>query len=657
MCGIAGLWDYCGSKKEYNYEIKKMTDAIYNRGPDSYGHWNDEDELFFLGHRRLSILDLSKAGHQPMLSKDNRYVISFNGEIYNHLDLKFELDKIHNNQQWRGHSDTEVLLELIRFYGLEKAIMKCKGMFSFALWDRKEKSLKLVRDRMGEKPLYYGFSGKNNQTFIFASEISALKAFKYFNNKINPLGLSQLINFKSISAPCSIYEGIYQLLPGHILTLNYPKKELLNESKPWWDLMSEIDKSMQDPIDSKSEAKLILENVLRESVKRQSIADVPLGTFLSGGIDSSLITALLQDESNQKIKSFTIGFEEEGFNEAPFAKKIADYLGTDHNEIYLTAQDSLNLIPELNRIYSEPFADDSQIPTYLVCKEAINNGLKVALSGDGGDELFGGYNRYLLGEYIWKKLDHIPWQMRKIIGNIGLKMPYRSLNQLSHFFGVNQIGSKINKLSKRLTQVKNADEFYYSLISQWIDPTYIFHEDYRKQEIHTLPKSIDNKLIREFGNNLTEKMMIYDTLNYLPNDILTKVDRASMASSLETRAPFLDHDVLIASWRMNINLKINSNFIKNNSKLILRNILSKYLPQELINRPKAGFGIPLSDWLRGPLRSWAGDLLSQDNIEKSGYLQFEKISKLWEDHLSSKYDNSSKLWPIIMWQSWLDFNK
>ena len=657
MCGIAGIWGGSGNEDEYRLNIKKMTTAIYHRGPDNYGYWNDFDEKLYLGHRRLSILDLSIAGHQPMASKEGRYVLSFNGEIYNHYDLKLEIEKLSKGINWIGHSDTEILLELITIYGLEKAISKCRGMFALALWDKSEKSLKLARDRMGEKPLYYGFSGSNEKvSFLFGSEISVIKAFKYFDNRINPQALSELINYQSISAPNTIYKEIHQLLPGHVLTINSPKKEFLNESKCWWDLTNEIKESMKSPIHSEKEAKLILENKLRESIRLQSIADVPLGTFLSGGIDSSLITALLQDQSSERIKTFTIGFEETEFNEAPFSKKIANFLNTDHNEIYLTSKDTQNLIPKLNSIFSEPFADMSQIPTYLVCREARNSGLKVTLSGDGGDELFGGYNRYFLGQYLWKRLEFIPWQIRKLIGNFFLNIPETTLNNYSEFFGVNQLGSKLHKLSNKLKYIKNSNEFYHSLISQWYDPSIIFGEEFKNKKFHSLPKSIQVEVPNKV-DNLAFQMMFFDTLNYLPNDILTKVDRTSMASSLEVRAPFLDFEVCKVAWKINMELKVNSNYKKNTSKSILRKILFDYIPQELINRPKAGFGVPIAKWLRGPLRSWAGDLLSKENIRNYEYLQYEPIAKIWEDHLSSKYDNSLRLWPIIMWQSWLDNQK
>ena len=427
MCGIAGLWSNFCENIQLEEDIKNMASNLNHRGPDNEGFWTDQKVNFYLTHKRLSILDISTAGSQPMISHNERYVISFNGEIYNNFDLRNELEKINNSIKWRGHSDTEILLELISYFGIEKALLKCTGMFALALWDRNEKCLKLARDRMGEKPLYYGLSGGDrSQTFLFGSELSAITSWRFFDNNINPNALFQLLNYQAISAPATIFKGIHQLLPGHILTLKNLKSKDLPESRPWWDLKSSIEKSLNDPIKDEECAISATESILKNAIKMQSIADVPLGTFLSGGIDSSLITALLQSESNTQIKTFTIGFEDKQFNEAPFSKKIAKHLGTDHSEFYLTSKETQEIIPKLNQIYSEPFADSSQIPTHLICREARNSGLKVALSGDGGDELFGGYNRYVIAKNIWKKIDFIPFQIRNKIGSIGLRIPQKN---------------------------------------------------------------------------------------------------------------------------------------------------------------------------------------------------------------------------------------
>lgn len=657
MCGISGLWSNSANQIQHEEDIRNMSNSLIHRGPDNEGFWSDPERNLYLGHRRLSILDLSPAGIQPMMSHNQRYIMTFNGEIYNNLDLRNELEKVQKNIRWRGYSDTEILLELISYFGLENALLKCRGMFALAIWDRSEKCLSLARDRMGEKPLYYGFSGSDlNKTFLFGSELSSLRNWRYFDNSIDKNSLSQLINYHSISAPNTIFKGIYQLLPGHTVTLNNPKIEYLPESKPWWELKFTIEESRKDPIFKVEEAILSIEESLKKAIKLQSHADVPLGTFLSGGIDSSLITALLQSQSSSKIKTFTIGFENKEFNEAPFSKNIAKYLGTDHREFYLTSKDAQEIIPKLNQIYSEPFADASQIPTHLVCREASKIGLKVALSGDGGDELFGGYSRYLIAKDIWGKIGFIPFETRKILGKIGLKISPKFLNNFSDFFGINQIGTKVSKLSERLKYIKKDDELYYSLVSQWKDPSFLFNNELLNEKMFEVPNSIKSSLPKSISNELVSKMMFYDSLNYLPNDILTKVDRAAMSTSLETRAPFLDHKVIETAWRVDMNLKIKSNSLINANKWILRKLLVNYLPKEFFERPKAGFGIPISEWLRGPLKEWASDLISKDTINKSGYLRFSSVSKLWDEHLSCEYDNGGKLWPILMWQSWLENN-
>ena len=657
MCGISGIWSNFNNDEELKFELKKMAIELKHRGPDHLGFWSDAEHSFYLSHQRLSILDLSQAGNQPMISNSERYVISFNGEIYNFKQLRIEIEKEDKSIKWKGHSDTEVLLALIEKFGLKKTLLKCIGMFAIALWDRENKCLQLARDRIGEKPLYYGFCGpKSNQSFLFASELSSIKVFKYFDNSINREAVSELVNFQAISAPNSIFENIYQLLPGHLITINSPKYEHIQESESWWDLTSVIKQNFQKPILEENEAIEQVEKTLSEAVKLQSIADVSLGTFLSGGIDSSLITSLLQSQSTKKVKTFTIGFDESEFNEAPFSKVVAEHLNTEHTEIYLTSQDAQNLIPKLCDIYSEPFADSSQLPTHLVCKEAKKSGLTVALSGDGGDEFFGGYNRYFIGGKIWKKLKNLPWPVRKIIGEIGLKIPYKKEASYSNLFRIDQLGNKIYKLSERLRYIKNDDDFYYSLLTQWKDLNSILRN--QVLDVNYLPYLLRKQLPFEIENDLVSKMMAYDSLNYLPNDILTKVDRAAMATSLETRAPFLDHRVIELSWRLNNRFKINNNknFSKSN-KWVLRQILYKYVPAEMIERPKAGFAIPIAKWLRGSLKQWTNDLISKEMIKKSGYFNEETVDMLWQDHLSNKRDNSSKLWPIIMMQSWLNKNK
>ena len=655
MCGILGIWSSEFKSDELKFELEKMSIQQLHRGPDHNGFWEDKENNFYLSHQRLSIIDLSHFGNQPMISKSGRYVISFNGEIYNFKELRYKLELKNVSLKWNGSSDTEVLLALIEEYGLNNALNKCVGMFAFALWDREKKVLKLARDRIGEKPIYYGYADLNSKkTFIFGSEIGAIKNFKYFNNPINTKALLQLFNFQVISAPNSIFENIYQLKPGYIITVRHTKEDFIFKSENWYDLKKQIKNSYQNPIKDRKQAEFEVEKVLKESIKIQSISDVPLGTFLSGGIDSSLVTALLQNQSKSKIKTFTIGFEDENYNEANFSRKVAKYLGTDHSEKILTAKDAQNIIPQLSSIYSEPFADSSQLPTHLVCREAKNNGLTVALSGDGGDESFGGYNRYFIGEAIWNKLNKIPWPLRGFIGQLGLNIPEFVIENTFKNLNLNQFSSKYFKLCQRLKYIQTDDQFYLSMISLWIDPNFLLNKDFLKQEIDYLPSIFKSDINYQFKNDFLARMMIYDTLNYLPNDILTKVDRASMSTSLETRAPFLDHRVIETAWKLKSQFKINSSRINFSGKWILKRILSNYLPLNLVERPKRGFGIPLAKWMRGPLKDWINDLLSKEMIERDGYLNSENVYKLWEEHLSENIDNSSKLWPIIMWQSWHD---
>jgi len=654
MCGILGIWSNQFNPDEIKSELKRISMYQTHRGPDNNGFWEDRDNFLFLSHQRLSIIDLSQYGNQPMISKSGRYIISFNGEIYNFQELKFNLERKNNSLKWKGNSDTEVLLALIEEFGLNQALKKCVGMFAFALWDREKKILKLVRDRIGEKPVYYGYLGSDSKkTFIFGSDIASIRNFKYFNNSINPSALFQLINFQAISAPNSIFKNIYQLMPGNYLTVKYSKEGFIFNTEKWYFLEEEIKNARKSPINNIFEAQLEVEKSLKEAIKIQSISDVPLGTFLSGGIDSSLITALLQNQSKNKIKTFTIGFEEEDYNEANFSKEVAKYIGTDHNEKILTAKDAQNVIPYLSSIYSEPFADSSQIPTHLVCREAKLNGLTVALTGDGGDESFGGYNRYFIGGGIWNRLNKIPWPIRTLIGEFGSNIPKLMVENILNKLSLGNYANKFFKLSERLKYIQNDDQFYFSMISLWRDPNFLFTSDFLKKEINYIPSILKSNIDSEFDNDFISRMMIYDTLNYLPNDILTKVDRAAMYTSLETRAPFLDHRVIEIAWRLNSKFKINSSNFNYSGKLILKKILSQYLPKSIIERPKSGFGIPLAKWMRGPLKDWINDLLSKNMISKDEYLNSNEVSKLWQQHLSGKFDNSSKLWPIIMWQSWL----
>ena len=589
-----------------------------------------------------------------MLSSSGRYVIVFNGEIYNHLEIRRILSSLSLTfDGWLGQSDTETLLAAIEVWGLEETLKRCIGMFALVLWDRRERVLQFARDRLGEKPLYLGLCGSEyDRALIFGSELSALKAWPGFNNPIDRQSLSQLLRFGAIAAPRSIHVGIQQLLPGHFLSLplldGLPVQ--LPPSEPWWCLRSRIASNADQIFSNQNEALEALEEALDDAVQLQSLADVPLGSFLSGGIDSSLITALLQAASSRPVRTFTVAFEESDFNEAPYARAIAAYLGTYHHEMLLSAADAQALIPLLPRLYCEPFADSSQLPTHMVCREARRSGLTVAIGGDGGDELFGGYNRYFWGPRIWNRLSWLPWPLRRLLAQAIHLLPPAGWDALGRPFPIEQLGHKAHKLADRLAHVKTTDDLYRSLVSEWRDPAAVMQPSNGEVSVLEPGSLLDLPLPDGLVGNSVARMMAYDTLNYLPNDILTKVDRAAMAATLETRAPFLDHRVVELAWRLPMAMKIRGS----TSKWALRQILFKHVPRELIERPKAGFGMPIGHWLRGPLRSWANDLLDPVLMQSQGYLRPEPIQRLWRQHLSGRFDHTTRLWTVLMWQAWLE---
>lgn len=632
-----------------------MAAAIAHRGPDDSGVWCEPEAGLALAHQRLAILDLSPAGHQPMASATGRFVIAFNGEIYNHLELRQELEHaglLHGN--WRGRADTETLLAAIEAWGLEAALQRSVGMFALALWDRRELCLQLARDRFGEKPLYWGLSGSGRErALVFGSELAALRAWPGFSNPIHRPALAQLLRFGAIVAPTSIFSGIQQLLPGHLVIIQTPPSAELPQPRPWWCFRTLLGESLAEPFLDPVDGLQALEAALHTAVQQQSLADVPLGSFLSGGIDSTLITALLQTRSSRPVRTFTIGFEEAGFNEAPYARAVAAHLGTDHSETILTAVDARALIPQLPRLYSEPFADASQLPTHLVCREARRSGLTVVLSGDGGDELFGGYNRYFWGPRIWNRLSWLPWPLRRSLGLLICCLPPAGWDALGRPLPIHQLGHKAHKLAERLRHVRSADDLYRSLVSEWRDPAAVLQPAADGSPIQEPCSPLDWHLPAGLAGDAVARMMATDTLNYLPNDILTKVDRAAMAASLETRTPFLDHRVAEVAWRLPMVMKIHPGPGGGTSKWVLRQILYKHIPRGLVERPKAGFGMPIGQWLRGHLRGWAEDLLEPGQMQRQGYLRPEPIQLLWRQHLSGRFDHTAKLWTVLMWQAWL----
>ena len=661
MCGITGIF---GSKYKIRKEIlNKMVFSLSHRGPDNNAIWIDENNLIGLGHTRLSIIDLTQAGNQPMHSRNRRYVIIYNGEIYNHLEIKSKIEQKHRTQDnyyWNGNSDTEILLESISSFGILETLKSLRGMFAFALWDCFKKELYLARDRMGEKPLYYGWIGNS---FVFGSELKSIRQHPEFENEICRDSLSLYVRYNYIPNPYSIYKNLYKLQPGYFLKIDisssnnppifenkYPQTKDQFILSCYWDIKSAILTSKKNLITDKSEAKILVENILREVIKMQSVADVPLGAFLSGGIDSSLIVALMQSESTSKINSFTIGFNEDEFNEANFSKKIANHLGTNHTEMYVESKDALDLIPELANIYDEPFADSSQIPTYLISKLSRKK-VKVSLSGDGGDEIFGGYYRYIRGPLFWKLISPIPMNFRKKIAQTLRKISVEKYNSIENFLNLvlpskykqSFFGPRIHRLSNRLQYTNNKIDLYRSLVSEWDNPNSIVLNS--NEPFHTLSSNLDLSFLQNFA----EEMMYLDSITYLPDDILTKVDRASMAVSLESRAPFLDHKVVELSWQLDNKLKINNGI----SKVILRELLYKYVPASLVERPKQGFGIPLDKWLRGPLRDWAESLLDINSLKNEGYFNYTFIRNRWDEHLKGNFNWGHSLWSILMFQSWL----
>jgi asparagine synthase (glutamine-hydrolysing) len=670
MCGVAGfLLESLPTSIKVDEVAGSMTQFLFHRGPDGCGVWSDRSKGIAFGHRRLAIQDLSAAGHQPMTSACGQYAIVLNGEIYNHLDLRTSLEsqpvsgRAHTsslpsrnersttgdvtNSRWKGHSDTETFLEAIATWGVEETLNRCVGMFAFGLWDKEANTLTLARDRFGEKPLYYGWVGQGaSRAFAFASELKALQAHPGFNNAVNREALAQYLRFTYVPAPLSIFEGIKKLEPGCLLTVsrkagNSEQLEQLEiHHRTWFSFENLAGSGTDKPIESDERAIKELEQTISQAVQAQSISDVPLGVFLSGGIDSSTIAAIMQEQSATPIKTFTIGFDESGFDEAPYARAVANHLGTDHTEMRVTAQMAQDIIKQLPHMYDEPFADSSQIPMHLVCRAAREQ-VTVVLSGDAGDELFGGYNRYFWGPRIWGRVSWLPFGVRKLLGQAIQLVPISSWNALSRLAGVSRLGEKAQKLAVRLKTVRNEQDLYWSLVTEWSNP----------EELVVGAKAGQPERVQSPANLKDPLSMMYlDTLTYLPDDILCKVDRAAMACSLETRMPFLDHRVVELAWRLPLHMKIR----KGVSKWALRQVLYKRVPKELIERPKAGFAIPVGQWLRGPLREWAEALLNPTRLKAEGYLHPEPITKVWQEHLSGHYDHTPKLWSVLMFQAWLE---
>jgi asparagine synthase (glutamine-hydrolysing) len=667
MCGLTGfLSAEPGGEPEMRARAGRMNDQLAHRGPDDAGVWVDAAAGVALASRRLAIVDLSPAGHQPMTSASGRYVIAYNGEVYNFGELRRELEPA--GGRFRGHSDTEVMLAAFEAWGLEPAVGKFLGMFAFALWDRQERALHLVRDRLGIKPLYYGWAGK---TLLFGSELKALRAHPGFRAEVDRDALGLYFKYNYIPQPFSIYQGIHKLPPGSLLTLRaggLPSGSL-PAPVPYWSARAAAERGAQEVFGG-SEAEGIeeLDRLLRDAVRLRMIADVPLGAFLSGGIDSSTVVALMQAQSSRPVKTFSIGFREDRYNEAEHARAVAAHLGTEHTELTITPEEARAVIPRLPDLYDEPFADSSQIPTYLVSALARRH-VTVSLSGDGGDELFGGYNWYVLGEAAWKRLRWMPLLLRRGVAR-GIKLCRAETYDryagwlarwLNRYGRPGSVGEKMHKIATLLPS-STPEEIYRYLITHWKQPGSAV---VGAREVATL---LTDRAQWARLPGFVQRMMFLDLVTYLPDDILTKVDRASMGVSLEARVPLLDHRVVEFAARLPLAWKIRPSARPNGfsnaprqgmtgnegqGKWLLRRVLYRYVPRELVERPKMGFAVPVAEWLRGPLRDWAEDLLSTERLQREGFLDPAPVRGLWAQHLAGREGGDESLWALLMFEAWL----
>ena len=639
MCGITGFW---GSPFPNENILTRMAAVLQHRGPDNLGTWIDNQTGLGLAHRRLSILDRSPAGHQPMISSCGRYVLVYNGEIYNHIDLRRQLDKDCAENQWRGSSDSETLLAGLRHWGVEGCLMKLNGMFAFAYWDRNEQKLYLARDRMGEKPLFFGI---NNQNFYFGSELKAITMHPQWRGEINRNAIASFMRYNHVPGPDSIYCGVNKLQPAHYVVISQEGRHI-SSPRSYWSLSEVaslgINAANSDQPQSVMSLSDELDDLARNAVGLRMLADVPLGAFLSGGYDSTFIVAQMQAQSRHRVKTFSIGCSDDQYDESKYAALIAQHLGTEHNSLFVTAQDALAVIPKLPSMYDEPFADSSQIPTFLV-SELARRDVAVVLSGDGGDELFAGYSRHVFGPSVWNNINKVPIWLRRCFAN----QLSCSVNQLQSYW-LKQITSqfhypglplKLGKLASALA-ANNELEFYDQLRAHW-----------RESDI-VLDGTFNMPYSRIENANMLEQMLYQDMQSFLPDDILTKVDRASMAVSLEARSPFLDHRLVEFAWRVPSQLKI----CNGKGKWLLREVLKRYVPSHLMERPKQGFDIPIANWLRGPLRDWAESLLNESRLRKEGYLNAKLIRSVWQDHLNGYGNREHDLWCALMFQGWLEKN-
>jgi asparagine synthase (glutamine-hydrolysing) len=645
MCGLTG---FLGGplalvRDEAEALLSRMGDAIIHRGPDSGGVWSDHACAIGLAHRRLSIVDLSAAGAQPMVSHSGRYVIAFNGEIYNHLRIRDALERDGlTGVPWRGSSDTETFLCGLEAWGLVPMLRRSIGMFAMAVWDRQERTLHLARDRIGEKPLYYGrIENEQGSAFVFGSELAALRRHPCFKSDIDRGALVSYLRHNYIGGEASIYKGIRKLPPGGMLSVSLARPDPVVHH--WWSGVDAVIRSAGERFTgTATEAVDSLESLLRDAVGQQMVADVPLGAFLSGGLDSSTVVALMQSQSSRPVRTFSIGFNEPGYNEAEHAKAVAKHLGTDHTELYVTHEQARAVIPKLPSLYSEPFADSSQIPTFLV-SELARRHVTVSLSGDAGDELFCGYNRYLLTSSIWSKAAILPRPVRRSMARAVLAIGTRRWDAIGGLFSMSLLGDKLHKGASLLSS-RTISELYRSMVSHWDDPESVV------LGATGSPSVLDDLSQRLHGLGDIERMMALDLLTYLPDDILVKVDRAAMGVSLETRVPFLDHRVVEFAWSLPLSYKLRDGV----TKWALREVLYRHVPRALMDRPKMGFGVPIGSWLRGPLRDWAETLLAEPRLRSEGFFNPAPIRRKWSEHLSGQRNWQYHLWDVLLFQAWLE---
>jgi len=638
MCGIAGFID--PRTADLESVSRAMARALIHRGPDDGGIWTQRDVGLGLAHRRLSIVDLSPAGHQPMRSESGRYEIVFNGEIYNYQTLRRQLEQA-GACAWRGHSDTEILLAAIERWGLHKTLQQCVGMFALALWDRQQRKLSLARDRGGEKPLYYGHSGG---AFLFGSELKALRAHPAFQGEVDRDCVALYLRYNYVPEPYSIFKGIMRLPPGTVVEVDSQG----NCGKPvaYWKAADLVHGDAPRFAGTDAQATDALELILSEAVALQMVADVPLGAFLSGGVDSSLVVALMQKQSERKVRTFTIGFTEAAYDESQHARAVAQHLGTEHCELLVTPAEAMQVIPRLPTIYDEPFADSSQIPTFLVAQLARQH-VTVALSGDAGDELFGGYNRYSWATRVWRAV-RLQRPIRKLTARSIRAIPphswARAFNLARPFipkgWQAAQMGNKVHKFAELLECSRN--ELYLTLVSHWNNPASVVRGACE-------PRTVLTDLMESSGSRPFEECMMYwDLLTYLPGDILAKVDRAAMAVSLETRVPLLDHRVVEFAWSLPLQMRVR----RGEGKWLLKQLLSRYVPRSLTDRPKTGFGIPIDSWLRGALRPWAEELLDEARLRREGFFDPKPIREKWQAHIEGGRNWAYWLWDVLMFQAW-----